>query len=355
MLAQKRREVELFSLSFMDCICCGFGAILLIFILTTGQKSSFDRKELTELKERVGQLTKETRVEKEEIERLAKSLAALDLDLKGLRDEKSQEESRLTEREKQMQLLLREMSTLQDVLAKLMEQKAALPMQVEAPPLPLPNVDRRQYLTGVRLEGDYILFLVRASGSMLGETIDEAASRLGDADFKKRDAPKWQRVVRGLEWMLANLGPNTRFQIQFFNDEVTPILPARPDDWFNPRDKPTMSQVLTRLHEIVPGGSANMERAFNNVRLMQRLPASIVLFTDSLPTASDTLVNGGVVDDETRIRFFHAARKQLPARIPVSTILFPLNGDPAGPALYWELANATRGALVSPSKSWPDT
>ena len=32
-----------------------------------------------------------------------------------------------------------------------------------------------------------------------------------------------------------------------------------------------------------------------------------------------------------------------------------LTGDPTSPGLYWELANATRGALVSPSKSWPDT
>src|SRR5688572_685753 len=140
MLAQKRREVELFSLSFMDCICCGFGAILLIFILTTGQKATFDRKELTELRERVGRLSKETQVEKEEIERLAKSLAALDLDLMGLRNEKAQEESRMTEREKQLQLLLREVSTLQDIMAKLMEEKAALPTQAEPPPLPVPNV-----------------------------------------------------------------------------------------------------------------------------------------------------------------------------------------------------------------------
>jgi hypothetical protein len=34
--------------------------------------------------------------------------------------------------------------------------------------------------------------------------------------------------------------------------------------------------------------------------------------------------------------------------------LFPMSGDPAGPALFWELANASRGALVSPAKSWPD-
>ena len=30
----KRRETEIFSLSFMDCICCGFGAIILLLVLT---------------------------------------------------------------------------------------------------------------------------------------------------------------------------------------------------------------------------------------------------------------------------------------------------------------------------------
>ena len=61
------------------------------------------------------------------------------------------------------------------------------------------------------------------------------------------------------------------------------------------------------------------------------------------------------MDEHTRIRFFEIAAKTLPPRIPVSTILFPLlTGDPGAPGLYWELANQTRGALVSPSKSWPD-
>ena len=30
----KRREAQSSALSFMDCICCGFGAVLLLFILT---------------------------------------------------------------------------------------------------------------------------------------------------------------------------------------------------------------------------------------------------------------------------------------------------------------------------------
>ena len=30
----RRRDTEIFSLSFMDCICCGFGAIILLLVLT---------------------------------------------------------------------------------------------------------------------------------------------------------------------------------------------------------------------------------------------------------------------------------------------------------------------------------
>ncbi|MEJ1963854.1 MAG: hypothetical protein WDO56_20780 [Gammaproteobacteria bacterium] len=30
----RRRQIEVFSLSFLDCICCGFGAIILLLVLT---------------------------------------------------------------------------------------------------------------------------------------------------------------------------------------------------------------------------------------------------------------------------------------------------------------------------------
>src|SRR6185437_900673 len=33
-LMRRRRSVEVFSLSFLGCICCGFGAIILLLVLT---------------------------------------------------------------------------------------------------------------------------------------------------------------------------------------------------------------------------------------------------------------------------------------------------------------------------------
>ena len=113
--------------------------------------------------------------------------------------------------------------------------------------------------------------------------------------------------------------------------------------------------IIARLRQVVPQGSANLERAFTFIRYMPVLPDSIVLLTDGLPTTSDTTPGTGGTDDRSRMLFLRNAVRQLPARIPVSTILFPmLSGDPGAPGLYWELANATRGALVSPSRSWPE-
>ena len=33
-MKNRRRNLEIFSLSFLDCICCGFGAIILLFVLS---------------------------------------------------------------------------------------------------------------------------------------------------------------------------------------------------------------------------------------------------------------------------------------------------------------------------------
>jgi uncharacterized protein YdaT len=353
-ISAKRRETEVFSLAFLDCICCGFGAMILVFILTINQKTATDKENVDDLKARVKEMQHQVDVSKGDIDRLNKLLASAQLELEAINAENSQQELKLSDRRRELLLLLQQTGMLKDALAKLLADKKALPTD-ENVPIAIPNIDRRQYLTGVRLEGDYVLFVIRASGSMLDDTIDAVTARLQDPDYKKREAPKWQRAMRALEWMLANLGPETRFQIVFFADDVMPILPARADEWFSTKDKQAIAEIVARIHEIVPQGSANLEHAFTYVRTMQRLPDNIVLFTDGLPTSSDSLASGGTNDDETRIRFFHAARKQLPARIPISTILFPLNGDPAAAALFWELANATRGALVSPSKSWPDT
>ena len=353
-ISSRRRETEVFSLAFLDCICCGFGAVLLIFVITVSQQKSRDTESLEQVEERVRQLAASVTASQAEIAQLEQMLAASQSVLDQLKTQQTGEQVNLTSRQKELLLLLQQTGALKEALDNLLGKKKALPTE-DVQPLPIPNEDRRQYLTGVKFEGTHVLFLVRVSGSMLGDTIDDAVALLDQPEFKRRESPKWQRVVKSLEWMIANLGPEANFQILLFNDETTPLLPAKGDAWIARTDRQGLQDVLTKLHTLVPGGSANLERAFTHVRFMQTLPDSIILLTDGLPTTSDTSPNNGDTDDAARIQYLRHAIRQLPTHIPVSTILFPLDGDPGTAGLYWLLAIETHGALVSPSASWPDT
>ena len=352
-IAAKRRETEVFSLAFLDCICCGFGAVLLVFILTISQKMNVDKTSVEDLSARVRDLARTITLSQADIDRVAKILAAAQLELEDENAKNNVDQLKLTDRQRELLLMLQQTGAMKDALARLLGEKAALPTDDHAP-IPIPNVDRRQYLTGVRLNGEFVVFLIRCSGSMLDENIEAATARINDSDVLKREAPKWKRTIHSLEWMLANLDPSTHFQIFFYNDDTMPVLENRADEWFTTKDKKTIGEIVKRLETFVPNGGSNLERAFAAMRYLPRLPDSIVLFVDGLPTRSDSLPYDGETTQEDRLRYFELAVKQLPPRIPVSTILFPFSGDPAGPAKYWELANATRGALVSPAKSWPD-
>ena len=355
-IVAKRRETEVFSLAFLDCICCGFGAVILVFILTVSQKTMVDKSDVDAARAKLEQIKRSMTTDQADLDRLARVLAAAQLELQDINAKNTQDQLKLTDRKRELLLLLQQTGALKDALHSLLGDKKALPTEDIAPPIPIPNVDRRQYPTGVKLHGEFVVFLVRTSGSMLDDTIDTAAARLEDTDEKKRQAPKWQRVIHSLQWMLASLEPETHFQIFTWGEETASIIPNRGEEWFSTKDRKTMTDILKRLDVIVPKGGANLERAFTQIRFLPRLPDSIVLFTDGLPTKSDSLPMQGDVEEGHRIRFFEIATKQLPPRIPVSTILFPmLTGDPGAPGLFWELANATRGALVGPSKSWPDT
>lgn len=350
-LRRKRRETEIFSLSFMDCICCGFGAVLLIFILTTGQKVDFSQQSLEDLRLRVRQLELQITQEQAELDRASRSTVT-EAQLQAIIARNAADERKVTEQKDQLALLLEQMARMRQEMERLLDLQKSLPKEDEQP-VPIPEVDRRQYLTGVKLEGERVLFILRASGSMLGESIEEAVARLQEPDFKKREAPKWQRVVRSIDWMISQLAPEQSFQILLFNEETRPLVPG--GDWIRRDDKAAVRDALARLRQVVPQGSANLERAFSTVRFLPQLPDAIVLLTDGLPTDSDTSPNPGDADDEARIRYFRYAQRQLPTRIPVSTILYPMTGDPGAPALYWEMAGSTRGALVSPARSWPES
>ncbi len=350
-VSSKRRDTEVFSMAFLDCICCGFGSMILVFILTLSQQRSLEMESVEEIQAKVRAAEQQVTISQEEADRILRQLMKTRVEIETAEQDQKFTELKISDRQRELMLLLQDIGSMKDARNTLLDDKKLIPTE-EKKNLPIPNPG--QYLTGINLSGEYILFLVRMSGSMLDDTPDAAFARLGDPDFKKRQAPKWQRVIRSLKWMLASLGPDTHFKIMLFNEDTVPLLPSRPNEWLPSKDRQVLREVVTRLDELVPKGGANLEKAFATVRFMPRLPDNLVLLTDGLPTLSDSIPTDGAVGQEQRIRFFEVAERLRPSRVPVSTILFPLSGDPAAGWLYWRLAARSNGAIISPSEGWPE-
>ncbi len=350
----KRKDTEIFSLSFLDCVCCGFGAVLLLFVITASRKADTQLELRAQIDIIIGQMEDEIDKKNLTITNLRRSLT-----IERKRNQDSiitlTEKNKLkTELDDELSLLLAKLMSLEEALGKLMKDKDDMPTQEEEPPIPIPNEEKRQYLTGFDMLGDHVLFLVEASGGMTYDTQTEAQAHIDDEDDAKREAPKWSRVKKALQWLIGNLKMESQYKIVFFNNEINPLEIRSGLDWFDPSDRDQIEEVLEEIDKVVPGDGANLERAFMMVNDMPIEPDRVILIVDGLPTQADSYDAPSVLEDHDRMNMFRIARKALTTNVPINTLLFPMKGDPAAAVHYWRLSDENGGAMVCPSRTWPD-
>lgn len=162
----QRRTVEVFSLSFLDCICCGFGAIILLLVLTEfGRPLQLEesRKNLTgqvrQLEAQLHEIRGETDLLNRELrgrldllqkERMRVAKLAGDLTDVGGRFEASRSEASVTnivETE-----LVSAYQTLTAEMQRLLKEQASRP--------------KSEAIGGIPIDSEYIIFIVDTSASM---------------------------------------------------------------------------------------------------------------------------------------------------------------------------------------------
>src|SRR5437762_4291746 len=75
----KRHSVEVFSSDLLDCICCGFGAIILLLVLT-------QYGDPIQLQEQSRALTDQAHILEEQLQRIRSQTEILNTELKGKED-----------------------------------------------------------------------------------------------------------------------------------------------------------------------------------------------------------------------------------------------------------------------------
>jgi polyhydroxyalkanoate synthesis regulator phasin len=211
----------------------------------------------------------------------------------------------------------------------------------------------RQYLSGLFLGGNRILILVDKSASMLDETLLNIIRTRNMSDDAKRNALKWQRVVKIVDWISSQLPITSRYQVYSYSEETSAALPGTETQWLEVADRDQLNAVVEGINSTVPEAGTNMAQMFQAVAQMSPLPDNIFLITDGLPTQGNGRNNDALVTPNQRLELFNDAIDELPNNIPVNIILMPLEGDPSAAAAYWQLAQYTRGSLITPSKDWP--
>ena len=362
---KKQRSNNIFSLSFLDVMCCGFGAVILLVMLLNGKTLQQREETQKDLKAEVERVTLLKEYASAHLAELRNEVEAIELEegdsqvqADRLRENISKKQQKneladqkIRQREKEIAALEKAKSLLERSKQKHKKSEKLLPRDKRL--VGFDGDGQRQYLTGLKLGGERTLILVDTSASMLDETIVNVVRRkLMDESIRRR-SPKWQRVVRSLQWLVANLQPNKSFQVYSFNTKAQPVINGTEKQWLNSGDPALLQGVISEARKLAPLGGTNLSSAFDVISQLRPKPDSVLLLTDGLPTQGKSKPRSNSITAKERQDLFNKAVKILPKGVPVNTLLFPIEGDPGAASSFWELAIASRGSFITPSRDWP--
>jgi hypothetical protein len=362
----KRRKLNVFSLSFIDCICCGLGAIILLFVLVNARGAVRRNDVTSDLRGQTNKLEKQVLDGKKNLVEVRNTLSQIQTELVTTQGRSSEiidilnvRKVELADRDKDtlaskthINKLKTDLKSLEEELRRL-KAGAKTDDELGSRLHPFPGHGDRQYLTDLKMGGKRIFILVDISASMLDETI-VGIIRLRNLKLsQKLNAPKWRQVVKTVDWLITWLPPTSKFQIYTFNDIARPLIEKTKGMWLDAGDVDTLTRAVDGMHRVIPGKGTSLLNAFKAIEEIKPAPDNIFLLSDSLPTMGSSKPWQTRVSSKKRVRLFNEAIRKLSVRVPVNIILYPMEGDPLAADAYWRLAKKTKGSFFCPSRNWP--
>jgi hypothetical protein len=359
-----RRPVNVFSLSFLDVMSCGFGAIVLIYLIITHATEqqvivvNQDRRadirkldfEVTNGQKNLAELRQSIDATQRRIDEATQRRIALVASLAQRTQEMSKLDAETLAQQSDVAKLRADVKSREEDV-KRMESQAEASEGTKA--RSFIGEGDRQYLTGLKIGGERILVAFDTSASMLDDTLVNVIRRRNMDDARKQAAPKWVRAVATVEWFAAQFPLDSKYQIYGFNESAKAMADGTDGHWLDVADAKQLDNAIKAVHAAVPGGGTNLDRLVTAIAALSPPPDNIYLITDSLPTQGSKGAKRATVTGRQRMSLFNDAIRRLPRGIPINVILFPLEGDPAASGAFWDLAQSTGGAYLAPAADWP--
>jgi hypothetical protein len=164
-MKKNRRDIQIFSLSFLDCICCGFGAVILLFVLSKFAEPLIIEEVKVDLEAKIIRL-------EEELVEIRGETAILNRDLTAKKDQLSKEKIRLARLQGDLSKIEGQFAGSKDTaqVQNIIEGKLARAMQELTKEMRrlLKTQPRKmdRSVGGIPVDSEYIIFIIDTSGSM---------------------------------------------------------------------------------------------------------------------------------------------------------------------------------------------
>jgi hypothetical protein len=358
--------MEVFSMSFLDCMSCGFGAVILFFMIINSQvvhesdtpperaQAETVKLEFEILEQRKNLVLARNTMEdlQDEQIRAEDQIAQIIALIEKLKKELEEYDSVTLAKIERVEKLQSDIERLEEEKNRLLAQQRENEGEGTRVRTFIGDGDR-QYLTGLRVGGDRVLILVDTSASMLDRKIVNIIRRRNMSDDSKLRSLKWRQAVASVDWLSAQLSPESKFQIYTFNTDAKPVLEGSENVWLEVGDGTQLDEAIRKLRRTVPQNGTNMKAAYEIINQLNPPPDNVLLLVDSLPTTDQLEPERGMVTGAERLRFHYDAIDVIPSGVPLNVLLYPMEGDYQASIAYWLLAYQTGGSYMSISKDWP--
>ena len=363
-MARQKRKFTVFSLSFLDIMSCGFGAVILVFLIIDHSIEVESQEINRDLLSEVNLLEEDITDGRKDLVRVRNTISEVDLQMVEAQGRATQITEELDNFAALLKDLQRDGFTDQADIESIKAEILSLEEEVEKLRLAAEEATgssarsfigegNRQYLTGLNLGGRNIVILLDVSSSMLTEKLVNIIRLRNMNEDIQRRADKWSRALNTVDWLTAQLPVSSKYQVITFNTEAQTALPGTAGKWLEVADQVQLEQVSIELHKLTPSGGTSLANAFHALENLSPAPDNIFLITDGLPTQGAKPPRNNTISGRERQKLYRQAVKLLPRNVPVNIILAPMEGDPMAASEFWQLAQVSRGSFLSPSEDWP--
>ena len=365
-MARKRRAGDVFSMSFLDCMSCGFGAVILFFMIINSHVNATTENENAELMAETNRLEIEVldgrknlalkrntiqklRTQKDDADSQIAQIIALIQELQAELDKYDQDTLAKIERVEKLQSDIKSLEEEVKRLLAAKRQQDQLGEQIRT----FKGEGDRQYLTGLKLGGERTLILVDRSASMLSDELYKILQRRNLPEPEQLRSRKWRQVIASVDWLTAQFGDTDKYQIYMFNNVAEPVIKGTEGVWLEAGDGVQLDEAVRVLRRTPPKNGTNMHAAFAVAKSLSPRPDNIILLVDGLPTMDAQSTAQDFVGQSERESIFRGAVRELPSGVPINIMLFPMEGDLRAPISFWSLALTSRGSFMTVSRDWP--